>query len=294
MFNSPSLQVPMSIVKQVGRSLVPHSRQVPATLPDVRLEKTGYQVDSSHLTGYQQLCGFEPDLYLPSTYVHLPAFALHLKMITHPDFPLPLLGLVHIRNRIQQLRPISANEVIDYQCRFGALTNTPLGQEFSIITSAWCSGVQVWIEESTMLHRTPSPTPKTRHRTPLPQLANQTTWALAANHGRRYAKLSGDYNPIHLCDLTAKTFGFQHAIIHGMWSKARALATLELAYGKPLTAQPFALDVQFKRPISLPSHVMMQWQAAPTQTGIEFQVLDEAGQKPHLRGHMKHLSRDSF
>ena len=38
--------------------------------------------------------------------------------------------------------------------------------------------------------------------------------------GRRYAAISGDYNPIHLSTISAKMFGFKTAIAHGMWTLA--------------------------------------------------------------------------
>ena len=52
------------------------------------------------------------------------------------------------------------------------------------------------------------------------------TWRIPDDAGRRYAKVSGDVNPIHLSGLTAKAFGFKRAIAHGMWVKARVLGAL--------------------------------------------------------------------
>ena len=40
-------------------------------------------------------------------------------------------------------------------------------------------------------------------------------WELPAGAGRRYARVSGDYNPIHLWALTARPFGFRAPILHG-------------------------------------------------------------------------------
>ena len=68
--------------------------------------------------------------------------------------------------------------------------------------------------------------------------------------GRRYGAVSGDRNPIHLHSLTAKAFGFPSAIAHGMWLKARTLATLE---GRLPDA--FTVDVAFKTPVLLPSTI---------------------------------------
>ena len=60
--------------------------------------------------------------------------------------------------------------------------------------------------------------------------------------------MSGDHNPIHLHALSAKALGFPRAIAHGMWTKARCLASLRLP-------DAFAVDVRFKKPILLPSKV---------------------------------------
>ena len=49
-------------------------------------------------------------------------------------------------------------------------------------------------------------------------------WRVPDDIGRRYAKVSGDVNPIHMSSLTAKALGFKRAIAHGMWVKAHALA----------------------------------------------------------------------
>ena len=59
------------------------------------------------------------------------------------------------------------------------------------------------------------------------ELMEVTRWKAPADIGRQYAKVSGDYNPIHLSAVSAKLFGFPTAIAHGLWNKARTLAALE-------------------------------------------------------------------
>ena len=73
-------------------------------------------------------------------------------------------------------------------------------------------------------------------------------WTLPDDLGRRYAGVSGDHNPIHLHAWSAKPFGFPREIAHGMWTKARCLASLRLP-------DAFEADVKFKKPILLPSTV---------------------------------------
>ena len=73
------------------------------------------------------------------------------------------------------------------------------------------------------------------------------TWRIPDDAGRRYAKVSGDVNPIHLSGLTAKAFGFKRAIAHGMWVKARVLGALSGRLPDALS-----LDVSFRKPLLLP------------------------------------------
>src|SRR5699024_9141265 len=48
-------------------------------------------------------------------------------------------------------------------------------------------------------------------------------WKLPADIGRRYAAVSGDRNPIHLSNITAKALGMPGAIAHGMYAAGRML-----------------------------------------------------------------------
>ena len=89
-------------------------------------------------------------------------------------------------------------------------------------------------------------------------------WRVGDDLGRRYASVSGDHNPIHLHALSAKALGFPRAIAHGMWTKARCLASLRLP-------DAFAVDVQFKQPILLPSKV----------------TFGEAGDRFAVHGHLE-------
>jgi acyl dehydratase len=95
--------------------------------------------------------------------------------------------------------------------------------------------------------------------------------------GRRYAAVSGDRNPIHLHPLTARAFGFPRAIAHGMWLKARTLATIESRL-----PDAFSVDVTFKTPVLLPSTVSLV--AAHHDDGWLLDVRNAKSGKPHLSG----------
>src|SRR5262249_52753293 len=95
--------------------------------------------------------------------------------------------------------------------------------------------------------------------------------------GRRYGAVSGDRNPIHLHNLTAKAFGFPSAIAHGMWVTARTLAGLE---GRLPDA--YTVEVAFKLPVLLPATLSLA--AAQTEDGWTLDLRSAKSGKPHLAG----------
>jgi acyl dehydratase len=108
------------------------------------------------------------------------------------------------------------------------------------------------------------------------------TWRVPDDAGRRYAKVSGDVNPIHLSGLTAKAFGFKRAIAHGMWVKARALAALS---GR--LPEAMAVDVVFRKPLLLPSTVTLS--TAPVDGGWDLAVRNTGSGAEHLLGTVRPL-----
>ena len=108
-----------------------------------------------------------------------------------------------------------------------------------------------------------------------PNYQVQAVWEVSENTGRRYAMTSGDFNLIHIHALTAKAFGFKQAIAHGMWSKARVLAGLNLP-------EAYEADVLFKLPMYLPSTV--EFLTAQDGTTTDFLIRNQKSQKPHVSG----------
>ena len=74
-------------------------------------------------------------------------------------------------------------------------------------------------------------------------------WTAEHDIGRSYAKVSGDYNPIHLSAWSTRLFGFPQAIAHGLWSEARTLAALQ----EHLPTANLEITVRFIKPVLLPS-----------------------------------------
>ncbi|HLT83829.1 MAG TPA: hypothetical protein VKZ83_06320, partial [Phototrophicaceae bacterium] len=72
------------------------------SLPDVAYVAGGLTADPDQLAAYQALLGEPGTDELPAGFVHVLAFPLAMALMVRPDFPLPVLGMVHTANRVEE------------------------------------------------------------------------------------------------------------------------------------------------------------------------------------------------
>jgi hypothetical protein len=80
-------------------------------------------------------------------------------------------------------------------------------------------------------------------------------WKLAPDAGLDFAKLTGDFNPVHWVPRWAKAFGFRNTILHGFGTLARAIEGLRRARFAGDVNALEEIDVRFTRPLVLPARV---------------------------------------
>ncbi|RZT81973.1 MaoC dehydratase-like protein [Micromonospora violae] len=241
-------------------------------LPAVELTVGGVTVDRAQLADYDRVCGFRLTDRLPATFPHVMGFPLALRLMTAPDFPLPLVGLVHVGNRITVHRPITADQALDVTTYAENLRPHDRGRQVDVVLVGSVDGEEVWRGVSTYLGR--ERTPGGRERGERPEAPAATArWRVEPRVGTEYARVSGDHNPIHTSRLGARLFGFRRPIAHGMWSKARCLAAVEARL-----PDAYTVEVAFKLPVPLPSTVNF---ALLPDGGF---ALHDSHGRPHLTG----------
>ena len=262
------------------------ARRSPAAkieLPSLQVHVAAVKIDPARLRAYNKLLGFSDGASLPLTYPHVLGSSLHMHLMAQPQFPLPMLGLVHLRNEIEQSRPLVVDETLDLQVALTESREVAQGLEFDFVTefAAGDSGT-VWRGVSTYLYRISGKKPA-RSRAPVAEipLSKYLKLDAPADIGRRYAKVSRDYNPIHLYALTARLFGFKRAIATGMWTAARALALLE----PELRHAPQHYAFQFKQPFLLPGRAALRYETGADQ--VEFALVGTDAGKVHLVGTLR-------
>ena len=217
------LESPPSMAALFARAAVT-ARGRGGDLPDTRLARTGVRVESVELAAYDRVCGFPLADTLPATYPHVLAFPLQLALMSDRSFPLALPGLVHVRNRVEVLRPVRADEALDLEVWAERFATHRSGATVDLCASVSSGGAEVWRSRSTYLSRgakAPEGAAESDLSLSVGDLERPVaTWRVPHDAGRRYAGVSGDLNPIHLSGLTAKAFGFKRAIAHGMWVEA--------------------------------------------------------------------------
>ncbi|WP_258805981.1 MaoC/PaaZ C-terminal domain-containing protein [Pseudarthrobacter sp. NS4] len=239
------------------RLLGPHD---PSVLPAEGHEVRGVTVDVANLTAYQHLLGETASDVLPAGFIHALAFPLAMSVMNRDDFPLPLLGMIHLRNSVEQRSPVLFTDALDITARVENLRGHRAGTQVDVVAEVRPAGTVdiCWLGISTYLAKgvflpgidKPSPVPeRSEFKAPDPT----AVWQLGVDAGRAYAVVSGDFNPIHLSVLSAKALGMRRSIAHGMYLASRALADVGSVRG-----DSFAWDVDFDSPVFLPCRVALE------------------------------------
>lgn len=263
--------------------------------PDTMLKNTcmvfkNHPLDLAKINQFKTICGYgssqETDKApaVPAPYIQTLFIGVLSRFISSSYFPINPMGLIQVGQSFELKRPIGLEESLNLYCSLLDMTQTEKGIHTRFHLEATSSiksrGEVVWQGISTYFTRAKA-MPKTKKKknpeeTPLEVVE---TIQVPRNTGLKYAAVSGDYNPHHLYGWTAKFIGFKQPIAHGMWSLARAGASLEKRFGYPPT---FQIQGSLKLPIFMPAAITLGVKAEATR--VHFELRDQEKSLPHLKG----------
>jgi hypothetical protein len=245
-------------------------------IPRARLEVGKLRVDPQGLARFRSFVG--SDEGFPLAYAYVLAQPAHFHLINEPGFPVRCVGLVHTSNHTRRLGLIDPALPLALSV---AVTDDHLrrrGREFTLRTVLSQHGQDLIEMDSVCFTRvrgaprSEAPRPAEAPLVNVEPGEHLADLRFAAHFGRRYARVSGDYNPIHLAAWLARPFGFRRAIAHGVGSMARIEAELARRSG----AATRELAIRFRRPLELPGQTALH-RCADDPAG--FVLLDANGRE---------------
>jgi acyl dehydratase len=244
-------------------------------------------LDPERVCRYRRVCGFSDapeDPFVPSGFIQTLFIGLLARYITSDFFPINPMGLIQTGQQFESRRPVRTGDHLDLICTLHEMALTPRGIRTRFLLEAGQYGRPVWQGISTYLTRTSGHRNTAGKKTHDPPLPTRMTLRVPSGTGRQYARVSGDYNPHHLSDVTARIIGFRQAMVHGMWSLARTLACLEPVMTFP---EQYSVDASFKLPVYMPATLSVGSKQVIQGNGLHriwFDLRDADTRKPHLKG----------
>jgi acyl dehydratase len=222
----------------------------------------------------------------PPTFCATWEAAAALELLAQTGIPLTLGGVVHLESELFPLRLHRPGDRVRARLELERAETTPRGLRLTVKSRAWNGAEQLCSEGTSLflVRSADSGGAKAPREAPAPEPGWEELerWTLPGSAGRRYARASGDYNPIHLWGWTARPFGFRRPILHGFCTEARvAHALIEHRFGGDPAALR-RLHVTFRGPLLLPARVRLLLR---DEGGAgAFRVVGEEGAPLHAEG----------
>lgn len=244
-------------------------------VPKFGVEST-MRISKKWLSAYTDICGWTStdESIVPITAPQVLAAPLHMHLLTHKLFPSSALGVVHAENEMIAHQSLDPKLDLKVRSWIGDTHWKARGFQVDMYTTVSQNDESNprW-QAKTSLFRSAKTSNSTKEAK-VDQIigGDDRKLGLAANLGRRYAPIAGDFNPIHLYPLTARLFGFKRPIIHGMWTLAYLLSEVQPQLKQVTCGQ---LAVRFRRPLALP--LESSWRYQKVDETALLQALDTRG-----------------
>ena len=273
----------------------------PAASPGRRVvvERDAVRVDPARLRGFLAVTRGDgipglaaKDAPLPPTLPCLWETALALELLSVAGVGLPRGGLIHLESEVLPLRAMYAGERFRSRVELERVEAHARGKLLVLRSRCWNSPGQLCQESVVkLLARSAAPPPPRAVPPTAPDPEEQQSWrallewSLPANLGRRYARVSGDYNPIHLWPWSARLMGYRRPLLHGFCIEAMVAHALiaELLGGNPRALR--RLQIYFRSPLFIPARVRLLVNEAGA-AGHRFRLVDAGAptRRPYAEG----------
>lgn len=244
----------------------------PATLPGLEVRATLPPRNPELVRAYVRHVGGDPGAYKRRVPAHMfPQWGLALTGKTLEGLGYPMLSAMNGGCKLIQNAPLPADEPLEVSARLESIDDDGRRAilEQRIVTSTRSAPEAVVAHLYIFVPLAKSDGAKSdgakkdgakngakKEKARVPTNAKELAyWRLRADAGLDFAKLTGDFNPVHWVPAYAKAFGFRNTILHGFGSMARAIEGMNRAMFAGDVDALKEIHVRFTRPLVLPAKV---------------------------------------
>jgi hypothetical protein len=258
--------------------------------PEIRARWHGHRPDRRELADFRRIAGLGlDDGRLPLLYPHTFGFRLAMAILTHPRFPVPIWGVLQVRNHLEQLQGIASDATLDFETRVMHGRVVAKGAEFDLHTTVHVAGALAWQSDVTFFTRGRFGEPEVAApltRSPIEFGEPLNEWTLSDDEHFRFGSFTGDYNGIHLWDWYARRMGFRRALYHPPRVLGQCLAHLPRFETGDDGGNRMTLDTWLKGPVSHAAKVRLHALSAARSTTFALFAGDE---RPSIVGRLQQL-----
>jgi acyl dehydratase len=238
-------------------------------IPSAEIHETILPRPNDLVRDYVRNVGGDPSAYKGIVPPHLfPQWGFPLQARTLEGLPYPLVRVLNGGCRLEMNAPLPADQPLEVRARLEDVYDN--GRR-AVIHQRIVTGT-IEVPEAVVAHLyaivplSPPGLPKTTNGKPngaakkdvvrVPEHAEELQrWRIGTQAGLDFAKLTGDFNPVHWVRPYARAFGFRSTILHGFATMARAIEGLQRTMFSGSVHMLRVVDVKFTKPLVLPAKV---------------------------------------
>ena len=258
-----------------------------ADLVGKRYEGATFTVTPEHIAAYANATNddnpryhFDAAIGSP-VFAVVPAFPTFMAAARDKELGADLLKLVHSAESHVLHRPVVAGDVLRVAGVLESVENADTGETFTVRTDLMDEAGAVVVEvRGTMLIRG---TASKRGVVEAVERAGEEpahveTTRVDEDQPARYADASGDRNPIHLDDATARAAKLPGVILHGMCTMAMAGKAVVNGPCEGDPSRVKRVEVEFSKPVFPGQELTTKvWPAASSENLIVFDTVNDRG-----------------